>query len=296
MSASEPVHIKEVKVTLLLFGGHQQALFIKPEDPLLNQLYTAAYDQAQHRPSQELFQIPLDHGRSSLCFPAQHLTGIITEPPMLVKQQGQQMQPRAPLTEQIFPSYFVQLENFLSAEAHHALLQYVKRRETDFSRTVTEINKHPGYRKSKAIYEFPEFSEMMCARVRACVPDVLQQLGEELFEMDRLECQLTAHNENDFYKIHNDNGSDKTAARELTYVYYFNREPKAFSGGELKLYDSRIENNYYVEADSYKIVQPLNNSIVFFLARYMHEVMPVSCPSKQFEDGRFTINGWVRRK
>ncbi|MGB8690572.1 MAG: proline hydroxylase, partial [Microcoleus sp.] len=34
---------------------------------------------------------------------------------------------------------------------------------------------------------------------------------------------------------------------------------------------------------------------VFFLSRYMHEVLPVSCPSKAFADSRFTINGWVRR-
>ena len=129
--------------------------------------------------------------------------------------------------------------------------------------------------------------------VSARVPEVMQQLGEDVFDIDRIECQLTAHNENDYYKIHNDNGSDKTATRELTYVYYFNREPKAFSGGELKLYDSRIENNYYVEAESYKIVEPINNSIVFFLARTMHEVLPVACPSRQFADGRFTLNGWV---
>jgi SM-20-related protein len=136
----------------------------------------------------------------------------------------------------------------------------------------------------------------MVQRVGACVPAVLQQLGEETFAIDRLECRLTAHNESDYYKIHNENGSDKTATRELTYVYYFNREPQAFSGGELKLYDSRIENNYYVEAEPYKIIEPINNSIVFFLARNVHELMPVACPSKQFADGRFTINGWIGKK
>jgi len=25
-------------------------------------------------------------------------------------------------------------------------------------------------------------------------------------------------------------------------------------------------------------------------------VKPVSCPGKQFENGRFTINGWILRK
>jgi Rps23 Pro-64 3,4-dihydroxylase Tpa1-like proline 4-hydroxylase len=64
----------------------------------------------------------------------------------------------------------------------------------------------------------------------------------------------------------------------------------------LLIYDSKIENNFYVNADSYQAVEPRNNSIVFFLSRYLHEVLPVSCPSKAFADSRFTINGWVRRQ
>lgn len=34
--------------------------------------------------------------------------------------------------------------------------------------------------------------------------------------------------------------------------------------------------------------------IIFFLSRYMHEVLPVKCPSRNFADSRFTINGWIR--
>ncbi len=74
-----------------------------------------------------------------------------------------------------------------------------------------------------------------------------------------------------------------------------NQEPKAFSGGELLLYNSKIENNLYVNAESFTKIEPRNNSIVFFLSRCMHEVLPVNCKSKAFADSRFTINGWVRR-
>ena len=52
---------------------------------------------------------------------------------------------------------------------------------------------------------------------------------------------------------------------------------------------------YYVAADSARLIEPRNNSIIFFLSRYMHEVLPVSCPSQSFADSRFTVNGWVRR-
>ena len=146
------------------------------------------------------------------------------------------------------------------------------------------------------LHSFPEFSQLVVNRIQAILPDVFRKLNLSLFPIGEIEAQLTSHNDGNYYKIHNDNGSPDTATREFTYVYYFYQQPKAFSGGELLIYDSKIENNFYVKADSYKRVEPRNNSIVFFLSRYLHEVLPVSCPSKVFADSRFTINGWVRRQ
>ena len=62
-----------------------------------------------------------------------------------------------------------------------------------------------------------------------------------------------------------------------------------------RLYDEKIDNNYLKQANSFKKIAPKNNSIIFFLSRYWHEVLPVNCPSKNFADGRFTINGWLHK-
>ncbi len=35
--------------------------------------------------------------------------------------------------------------------------------------------------------------------------------------------------------------------------------------------------------------------IVFFESRLMHEVLPLHVPSCEFEDVRFTLNGWLHR-
>ncbi len=44
----------------------------------------------------------------------------------------------------------------------------------------------------------------------------------------------------------------------------------------------------------FRAIEPMDNSVVFFRSRYaLHEVMKVHCPSDDFGDGRFTINGWV---
>jgi Rps23 Pro-64 3,4-dihydroxylase Tpa1-like proline 4-hydroxylase len=202
--------------------------------------------------------------------------------------------PSVSQTEEVLPSYFAQVENFLTPAQVQNLLKYVLEREAKFEPTSNSAN-DPNYRRSSFLPVFPEFSELIVNRIRDMMPYIVTYLGLPSFIVGNIESQLTAHNDGNYYKIHNDNGSPDSATRELTYVYYFNRQPKSFTGGELLIYDSKIENNFYVGASSYHTVQPLHNSIVFFLSRYMHEVLTINCPSKHFADSRFTINGWVRR-
>ncbi len=194
----------------------------------------------------------------------------------------------------VLPSQVLRIANFLSPAVNQALYAYALNQERSFVPTQNSAG-DANYRRSWYLPAFPEHGEMMKKQVAATVPTVLQRLGMPAWPVDDIEIQLTAHNDGNYYKIHNDNGSPDAASRELTYVYYFHREPKPFTGGELRVYDSRIENGFYVAADSYQTIEPQNNTIVFFLSRYLHEVLPVSCPSQRFADSRFTLNGWVRK-
>lgn len=283
---------QNVKVKLLLTGGHQYTLYMKSDSPLLHSLLNAllARSHKQEAVVSGLFQIPIEEGHAALCFPCQDLVGIVTEPPIFL-QQPEEAKPQA---TDVLVSEYVHIDNFFTIEEKNRLLEYVLRQESAFVPTTT-FTGEADYRRSMILYSFPEFSQLMVNRIQAILPDVFRGLNLTPFQPSEIEVQLTSHNDGNYYKVHNDNGSPDTATRELTYVYYFYREPKSFSGGELLIYDSQIKNNYYVKADSSKIVEPRNNSIVFFLSRYMHEVLPVSCPSKAFADSRFTINGWVRR-
>jgi SM-20-related protein len=286
--------IKVIKVQILLTGGHQCTVYLQSNEPLLHELLTALAIRSQTQATgvSKLFQISLDGGRSSLYFPSENLVGIVTEPPVLLPTLQMQSQPAKVLVAQ-----YVQIDQFLSQEEQKQLLAYTGQRESDFVSTGTTTNTdyYPEHRNSWVLYFFPEFSELIVRRIRAIIPDVLRKLEIPLFPISTIESQLTAHNDGNYYRIHNDNGSLETATRELTFVYYFYREPKPFFGGELVLYDARIENNRYVKAESFKTVEPRNNSIVFFQSFYLHEVLPVSCPSKTFSDSRFTVNGWVRK-
>ncbi|MEG3851052.1 2OG-Fe(II) oxygenase [Microcoleus sp. herbarium19] len=300
---------QDVKVKILLTGGHQCTVILKSDTPLLHSLVKTLVDRVQQTPGfPTLFQIPLDDGRSALSFPGEHLVGLVTEPPIYL-QQLQPQQPAIPveIPPKIHPeipapapvnddliSRYAQIDNFLTPAEKNKLIKYVLAKESEFVSTSTSTNAE-DYRRSMVLHSFPEFSELMVNRIKGILPDVLQKLNIPSFPLGEIEAQLTMHNDNNFYKVHNDSGSPDTATRFFTYVYYFNREPKAFSGGELQIYDSKIENNFYVADKTFRTVEPRNNSIVFFLSRYMHEVLRVNCPSKAFADSRFTINGWVRK-
>ncbi|MBH8556231.1 2OG-Fe(II) oxygenase [Nostocaceae cyanobacterium CENA357] len=289
---SQQFESKDVKVQLLLAGGYQYTVYLKSDAPVLHSLLTTIVARAYNQESaaHSLFQVPINEGYSALCFSSDRLVGLVTEPPIWV----QQIEEIKPPSIDILNSNYIQIENFLSPKEYEQLINYVLKKESDFIATSTST-KEQDYRRSMVLYSFPEFAELIVKRIQEIITDVISKLGLPSFVISQIESQLTAHNDGNYYKIHNDNGSPETATRELTYIYYFNKQPKAFSGGELIIYDSKIENNFYVNAESYKKVEPLNNSIVFFLSRYMHEVRPVICPSKAFANSRFTINGWVRR-
>ncbi len=292
---------QEVKIKLLLTGGHQYTIYLKSDAPLLQLLAKILLSKHQKTENSTLFQIPLAEGHSALCFPSEHLVGMVTEPPIYLQHLQPQdsksniktYTPPTPTTDNLESRYLL-IENFLTNSETKQLLNYILQRKSDFVPTTTSTNAE-NYRRSLVLHSFPKFRELIVKNIKKLFPDVLNKLSIPEFSIAQIESQLTAHNDNNFYKIHNDNGSPDTATRVLTYVYYFYQEPKAFTGGNLIIYDSKIKGKYYVKADTFKTVEPKNNSIVFFLSRYMHEVLPVSCPSKAFTDSRFTINGWIRR-
>jgi Rps23 Pro-64 3,4-dihydroxylase Tpa1-like proline 4-hydroxylase len=194
------------------------------------------------------------------------------------------------------PGDCVFIENFLSPEDNKKALEIALTQADQFvgSKTTTQAK---DYRKSSILYAtlFPDYYNFLRQKLLATLPDILQQLNHPTFEVSQVEMQLTAHNDGCFYKIHNDSGSEKTATRTITYVYYFHQEPKKFSGGELRLYETELKAGVATTNGKYKAIEPKNNSIVFFDSRCKHEVMPVKCPSRKFEDGRFALNGWLRR-
>jgi Rps23 Pro-64 3,4-dihydroxylase Tpa1-like proline 4-hydroxylase len=194
------------------------------------------------------------------------------------------------------PGNYIQLNDFLSPEEYNLALEAALQNEVSFvgSTTTTKVE---NYRRSSVLYAtfYPELYEILKKKILKVLPSVLKDLKHNSFLVSKVEMQLTAHNDGCFYKVHNDSGSEQTATREITYVYYFYREPKEFSGGELQLYDTELRDGSAYHSEPGRRIEPWNNSIVFFNSRCKHEVMLVNCPSQEFANSRFTLNGWIRR-
>lgn len=294
-----------VWLTLLLDGGQRESLSLDPAHPMLDALRSVLEGKAPPL----MLEIPLREGAALLTVPSTRLIGVVTEPPLSLRLPAQTMAKTpavaavpgpigvaAPgVAPGVVAARAAQIRNVLTAEQHAELLRLVEPRQKEFVSSTTSTGA-VQYRDSTVLHQFAPFDELIRARLRQVLPKALELLGLPLFEVEGIEAQLTTHNDGNYYKVHNDNGNAETASRVLTFVYYFNRAPKAFTGGELRIYDRQFDKGYQFAAQTYKVIEPEDNSLVLFESREMHEVMPVSCPSQAFMDGRFTINGWVRRK
>ena len=102
-----------------------------------------------------------------------------------------------------------------------------------------------------------------------------------------VELAMTAYLPGGFFDKHLDDGRHTT--RMVSFVYYFHRQPKRFSGGELLLYDGD-------GIGAFTLIEPRHNSIIFYPASGIHEVATVHGDSVDFDNARFAIHGWLHRQ
>jgi Rps23 Pro-64 3,4-dihydroxylase Tpa1-like proline 4-hydroxylase len=198
------------------------------------------------------------------------------------------------------PAHYVVLDEFLAPAELDALMAFTLANEAAFQLSEVISPEIGGgvdfeYRRSRVLQDLGPHREVLLNRVQNFLPRILEELDREAFPVTRIEAQVTASNDGDFFRWHSDNGQGEIATREITFVYFFHHEPRQFSGGELRLYDSHWENGGYRPGATYHTIAPQQNQIVCFLSSLAHEITPVECPSRAFADSRFTLNGWLHR-
>lgn len=190
----------------------------------------------------------------------------------------------------------VVLRDFLDAATAAGLLAFALLKQSDFAPTQTVGQTiDPLTRVSMGLRELGLYRPLLKSKILGLVPELIARLQVTRFEACELETELVAHGDGAFYKRHADTQTakygDVDRIRVLSGVYYFNAEPKAFTGGALRLY--AIGGN---PDKDFVDIEPIHNSLLVFPSWAPHEVMPVHCPSQRFIDSRFAINCWLNRR
>lgn len=183
---------------------------------------------------------------------------------------------------------FVLYPEFLTRQNWLAAIEYLCAREASFTPSkiygpLLPPRVDETEARSLSLGELGDVGPRVAERVREVLPGVLESLGHAPFEIVDIEMGSTVYGHGGFFRTHHDGG---VVRRPISFVYYCHREPRGFTGGEL-----RIERDGAPDA----LITPQANAAVFFRSALLHEVMPVEVPSRRFSDSRLTIHGWIHR-
>jgi Rps23 Pro-64 3,4-dihydroxylase Tpa1-like proline 4-hydroxylase len=193
------------------------------------------------------------------------------------------------------PAPFVLLKDFLPKSFHETLLPFVLSVQENLVPALVGTGDYkPETRESLDLPGKCEVKNRFRQYIRETIPKVTARLNVAPFEILDLEVKLRAYLDGHFFRLHMDCPPkiESCAHRKVSYVYFFHKLPRAYTGGNLLLFDSNLETNQFTTS-SFTSIVPEDNCIVLFPSVYWHSVVPISCPSKQFADSRFVINGHV---
>lgn len=185
----------------------------------------------------------------------------------------------------------MQIFDFLPPDLHRTILGWALLNEDRFRPSaIGEAVVETDFRRSLALADLGPCKDILRDAIKPRLGEVARAFGLSNYQLKGFDGELAAHNDGAFYKAHIDTGQagSSFSTRLISAVYYFHRSPKAFSGGELRLF--RMP-----PAQGYDDLMPVDNSLVLFPAFRPHEVRPVSCKSRAFADSRFAINIWAHR-
>lgn len=203
----------------------------------------------------------------------------------------------APAPVGVLPARCFVVRDFLPADLHRLAAETAGLLRDRFAASGVTSGE-VGYRRSRVVFEdaMPALYQAMRQEIATALPAIGTALLRPGFAPGHVELQMTVHGDGDYFRPHTDSGGTEIARREITFVYYFLlRQPCGFHGGALRLYETVADDPPRYDSARYQDIAPEDNMIVFFDSRLMHEVLPLHVPSGAFEDGRFTLNGWLHR-
>ncbi|WP_271079317.1 2OG-Fe(II) oxygenase [Aurantiacibacter sp. MUD61] len=191
------------------------------------------------------------------------------------------------------------IPDFLPGKLHQAMLDFMQSEEAGMEPSLVrggvpedadrDRRVNAAARRSMSSSRSCPHADALWDIVAEHMSHVLDTLGVVIPENYATEGHCVAHGDGDFFRAHRDirRGDARNNHRLISLVWYAHNQPKAFSGGNLRLY--ALDQKASVD------IEPQDNMAVFFPSYAMHEVREVCVPSGAFADRRFAYVGWVTR-
>ena len=193
---------------------------------------------------------------------------------------------------------FVVLDDFLTNELLSSLDEYVRAdRQTMDLMEFGGTPEQGAYSALRKLWVLKDALGPLESAFRSAVMDRFADLctgtGVAPFVVARVETEVCAQRSGSFFAKHVDTDTGEasealTSDRLISSVFYFPREPLAFSGGELVLYD-------FTGKIPAARLAPHRNRLVAFPSFAYHEVMPITASDGTFEGARWSVNCWLHR-
>ena len=196
--------------------------------------------------------------------------------------------------------------DFLAPDEHRALLAWALSTQDLLRPSRTFRGIEPDRRQSLSLkltsaenLDDPGLGvwrDLLSRRLREKLPALFGMAGMQPFPVSRIELELVVYRNGAHFQPHSDTkrmGEPATEDRLITGIYYFFREPKAFSGGALRIHRFGVADP---GPEDYAQIEPQQNSLLVFPSWSIHEVTPVITPSDAISDARFAVNCWLNRE
>ena len=210
--------------------------------------------------------------------------------------------PHAPLPG-YWPAPFVRIANFLTPAEHDRVLQLALARRGAFAPGKVGAGSGRRVQPDKRIglvaggEACKDIAAWFVPKLRSALPPALTRLRLNPTLPACIDLKMTSIQDGGYSRPHQDpSPRGEHRLRTPLCIYYFHRRPKAYSGGDLLLYDTDV-NAGDCDLSAFSRIEPFDNSLVIFPRIWFHEVTPVRSASGEFADGRFGLNClWPRQQ
>ena len=194
-----------------------------------------------------------------------------------------------------WPVPFVRIENFLTPAEQGQVLDSALAKRSAFAPGKVGAGAKRGMQPAKRVglvaggEACADIAGWFVRKLREALPGALSRLRLDPALPAQINLQMTAFANGGYSRPHQDPSPKEYRSQTPLCIYYFHRQPKAFQGGDLLLYDTDVNAGRY-DLSAFSRIEPMDNSILIYPRVWFHEVTSVQCAEGGFADGRFALN------